>query len=123
MRRRSPAFTTSRSTSSSLSVPVAIGGARHASQERRHLATGTALGKTLQILPTRIHETHDDGRELLPEHKGPGHREGGNDIQAHIAAPQACYDLDEQCAQDRHGRSGPDHAGPLPISDNTRPKA
>ena len=101
-------------------VPMADGGPRHASQERRHLAVGAALGKALQVLPARIHQRHDDGGEVLPEHERAGHGEGGNDVEAHIPAPQAGNDLDEQGAQDRNGRRGPDRPGPLPAPGKVR---
>ena len=104
-------------------VSIADGCPRHASQERRHLAVGAALGKVLQILSARIHQGHDDGGEVLPEHKRAGHGEGGNDVQADIPAPQAGDDLDEQCAQDRKGRRGPDCPGPLSVPGNTRCEA
>ena len=121
--RRSSGATASSADLLKPAVPMAEGCPRHARQKRRHLAVGAALGEALQVLPAGIHQGHDDGGKVLPEHERAGHGEGGNDVEADIPAPQAGNDLDEQGAQDRNGRRGPDRPGPLPAPGNTHSEA
>ena len=104
-------------------VPMAEGCPRHASQERRHRTVGAALGEALQVLPTGVHQGHDDGGKVLPKHERADHGEGGNDVEAYIPAPQAGNDLNEQGAQDRNGRRAPDRPGPLPAPGGTYAEA
>ena len=117
---RSPGSIASRATSSSLPSRYRIGGARHAGEQRGHLATGAPLGKALQILPARIHQRDDDGGEVFGEDERGEHRERGDDIQPDIAAAQADDDLDQQDEQDRDRGENPDAARPVTPSGKLR---
>ena len=77
-------------------VPVSDGAARHAGEQRGHLAAGATLGKALEILPAGIHQRDHGGGEVFGKDQSRQHRERGDDIQAHVAAAQA----------DRRSRSG-----------------
>ena len=98
-------------------VAVAHGRARHAGKQRGHVAAGAPLGKTLQILPARIHQRDDDGREMFAEDQRRQHRKRRDDIEADIAPPQADDDLVKENQQDRYRGGGPDPgetSGPSP---------
>ena len=93
-------------------VAVAHGGARHPGEQRGHVAAGALLGEAFQVLAAGIHQ-RDDGRgERLPDQKGGGHRQRGDDVEADIAAPQAGRDLGQEGEQDGDSGDGPDRIRP-----------
>ena len=79
-----------------LAVPVPDGRARHPRQQRGHLATGRLLGEALEVLAAAIHQGHDGRGEALAEDQRRCHRQGRDDVEPDIAAPQAGHNLDEE---------------------------
>jgi hypothetical protein len=96
-----------------LTAAVPDGAAWNARQQRRHLVLGAALGEALEVLAAGIHEGDDCRREVFGKQQRREHRQRCNDVEADIAAPQACGDLGHEQDQDRDGGNGPDRPGPL----------
>jgi hypothetical protein len=60
---------------------------------------------------------------VFAERQRGGHRQRRDDIQADIAAAQACDDLNDQHQQHRPGAGGPDPSGPRAAPGRQKGKA
>ena len=74
MRSRSPGAIASIGDLFEAAVRVAVGRARHAREERRHLAPRAPLGIAFEELAAGIHQRHDDAGERLAEGERGAHR-------------------------------------------------
>ena len=89
---------------------VAHGGAGHARKQRGHLPAGVTLGEILEVLAAGVHQRNHRRGEVFAEGDRSRHRQGGDDVEADVAAPEADDDLDQQEGEDRERRSGPNPA-------------
>jgi hypothetical protein len=94
-------------------VTISDGAARHAGEQRGHLAAGAAFGETLEILPAGIHHRDHRGGEVFAEDQGREHRQRRNEVQAHIAVTQADDDLDQEGDENRSRGRGPYRPSPM----------
>jgi len=90
------------------SAGIAHRRARDSGQERGHFSIGAALGKALEILPARVHQSDHQGGKMLAEEQGCAHREGGDDVEPNLATPEAGDDLQQERQENRKGCGRPD---------------
>ena len=98
-------------------------GSRHSCEKGCHLAARVTLGEALEVLASRIHQGHDNRRQLFSEHQRGGHRQRCDDIKAYLPAAEFEDNLDQERQQHRDGKGTPDPRRPFLLPEQTEGKA
>jgi hypothetical protein len=101
-------------------VAVPGGRPRNARQEIAHRPARAALCEGLEEGAAGIHHRDDRRGEALAEDQRRRHRQGGDDIEAHLAGAQAAEDLDHERGQRGNDAGDPDEARNVGSARETR---
>ncbi len=88
-------------------------GPGHTGQQVVHFTAGTPFREGFEEGAARIHHRNDRRCERLAEDERRGHGERGDDIEAHLAAPNAPDDFDHKRCERGNNSCNPDQVRDL----------